>query len=213
MKIISHRGYWKESAEKNSSIAFKRSFDLGYGTETDIRDRNGELVISHDIPIGGEMTFEGFLQIYKQCSCNEPLALNIKSDGLQKPLKNLLDNYGVSNYFIFDMSVPDAIASFREGLKCYSRQSEYEAECSFYDQAIGVWMDEFETDWVEPASVEKHLKKGKRVCIVSPELHGRDPKTKWLKYRELNNLQGSENITLCTDLPELAEEFINNGKN
>ena len=46
MKIISHRGFWKESKEKNSEAAFKRSFENGFGLETDIRDYNGDLVVS-----------------------------------------------------------------------------------------------------------------------------------------------------------------------
>ena len=47
MVILSHRGYWKD-ARKNSVDAFKASFVREFGTETDIRDYNGELVISHD---------------------------------------------------------------------------------------------------------------------------------------------------------------------
>ena len=61
MRIISHRGYWNTPAEKNTIHAFQRSFALGFGTETDIRDLKGELVISHDMPIGDEIRFEDFL--------------------------------------------------------------------------------------------------------------------------------------------------------
>ena len=49
MIILSHRGYWKDVNEKNQQVSFERSFSLGFGTETDIRDYKGELVISHDI--------------------------------------------------------------------------------------------------------------------------------------------------------------------
>ena len=49
MIILSHRGYWKLESEKNKPIAFDRSFSLGFGTETDIRDYRGKLVISHDL--------------------------------------------------------------------------------------------------------------------------------------------------------------------
>ena len=48
MLIISHRGYWGQNVNKNTKDAFKRSFNLGFGTETDIRDHDGTLVISHD---------------------------------------------------------------------------------------------------------------------------------------------------------------------
>lgn len=53
---------------------------MGYGTETDIRDIQGKLVISHDMPQGNEITFEELLQIMD--GRNLPLALNIKADGM-----------------------------------------------------------------------------------------------------------------------------------
>lgn len=41
MQILSHRGYWKSMEEKNSIIAFDRSFFSLYGLETDLRDMGG----------------------------------------------------------------------------------------------------------------------------------------------------------------------------
>ncbi|WP_320820884.1 hypothetical protein [Thalassolituus sp.] len=212
MNIISHRGYWQSDVEKNTEIAFERSFRLGFGTETDVRDCQGKLVISHDIPTGNEILMSRFLEIYKASGCGKTLALNIKSDGLQYPLMKLLEDYEVLNYFIFDMSVPDALSSIKSGLTAYTRQSEYEKECSFYELSNGVWMDEFSTDWIDLQSIKIHLKNNKKVCIVSPELHGREYLSKWKKYKEITKVLDSKNITLCTDLPELAEELIN-GKN
>ena len=45
MKIISHHGFWHIPSEKNTETAFCRSFELGFGTETDVRDSLGALVI------------------------------------------------------------------------------------------------------------------------------------------------------------------------
>ena len=64
MEIISHRGFWLSSDEKNSNLAFQRSFQQHFGTETDIRDFNGELVISHDIPISKETSIDDFFSLY-----------------------------------------------------------------------------------------------------------------------------------------------------
>lgn len=36
--------------EQNKLVAFKRAINFGFGIETDIRDFNGKLVISHDLP-------------------------------------------------------------------------------------------------------------------------------------------------------------------
>jgi glycerophosphoryl diester phosphodiesterase len=49
-RILAHRGYWLEPGEKNSLSAFRRAFEGGFGIETDIRDLDGELVVSHDPP-------------------------------------------------------------------------------------------------------------------------------------------------------------------
>ena len=79
MIVLSHRGYWKEVSEKNLSIAFERSFSLGFGTETDIRDYKGELVISHDIADEKCISVKEMFEIYNKYDNTLPLALNIKS--------------------------------------------------------------------------------------------------------------------------------------
>ena len=50
IQIISHRGFWKNDEEKNTLEAFQKSFSNGFGIETDIRDLDGRIVISHDVP-------------------------------------------------------------------------------------------------------------------------------------------------------------------
>jgi hypothetical protein len=66
--------------------AFDRSFSLEFGTETDLRDMGGELVISHDPALEGALSAETFFSAYNQSALDLPLALNIKADGLQKLL-------------------------------------------------------------------------------------------------------------------------------
>ena len=90
MIILSHRGYWKTAEEKNTLKAFERSFSMGFGTETDIRDYECELVISHDIADEKSIKLEDFFRIYDDFNKSLPLALNIKADGLQLKLKSLL---------------------------------------------------------------------------------------------------------------------------
>lgn len=204
MQIISHRGYWKSEEEKNTEIAFRRSFELGFGTETDIRDYMGELVISHDIADKNSLAAEELFKIYSSYNKDLPLALNIKADGLQLKLKELLEKYKVNNYFVFDMSVPDGLVYLRHGLNSYTRQSEYEQEPSFYDEAAGIWLDEFHSHWIENYLIEKHLKKGKDVCIVSPDLHRRSFDLEWKQYKEIKD----KKFILCTDFPEKAEEYF-----
>ncbi len=207
MKILSHRGYWKEVAEKNTIEAMRRSFSLGFGTETDVRDYNGELVISHDIADENAISFQKFLEIYGEYNKDLPLALNIKSDGLQLKLKEALARNKIENYFLFDMSIPDALGYLRNEVKnVFTRQSEYEKDPSFYEKANGVWLDSFEEDWFDNNLISAHLARGKMVCIVSPELHKRSHLESWKKYKFLST---EKNLFLCTDFPEEAHEFFN----
>ena len=209
MRILSHRGFWLRPEEKNSFNAFHRSFSLGFGIETDIRDHGSRLVISHNAPTGSEITLEEMLNLYKELNCSEMLALNIKADGLQQYITYMLGNYDVENYFLFDMSVPDAIASLGVGLKCFTRQSEYEITPTFYKEALGVWLDEFYSDWITPNHLERHIRNDKMVAIVSPELHNRKYHNRWIMFKELNFLIDFKNVFICTDMPLEADKFIN----
>lgn len=209
MIILSHRGFWKVDTEKNSQTAFERSFSLGYGTETDLRDLNGELVISHDPPLNLESNIDFFLNIYNKDKSNLPLALNVKSDGLQNLILDFLKKGSISNYFVFDMSIPDTIAYIKKGMNVFVRQSEYEQNPPLYDEAQGVWLDCFEDIWYNEELVTDHLDNGKKVAIVSSELHKRDHKKHWeiLKiWKSINN----NNLMLCTDLPTDATKYFEN---
>jgi glycerophosphoryl diester phosphodiesterase len=68
MQILAHRGYWQNRKEQNTKEAFIRAFGMGSGVETDLRDCNGEVVISHDMPVSDAsiMCLESFFELYKK---------------------------------------------------------------------------------------------------------------------------------------------------
>lgn len=211
MIVISHRGYWKSLQEKNTEAAFIRSFQLDLGTETDLRDFNNEIVISHDIPDASCMTFQHMLELYKtHTRTSPPLALNVKADGLQEKVKETLEKMDIKNYFFFDMALPDSLAYYKRDLNAFVRYSEYESLNALYDISEGVWLDGFEKDVVEENLVQKILSDGKKVCIVSPELHKRNHLESWEKYKKFNDkLLSSPYLIICTDYPEECMEFFN----
>lgn len=208
MIILSHRGYWKKTHEKNLPIAFERSFSLGFGTETDIRDYKGELVISHDIADENCISVKEMFEVYNKYDNTLSLALNIKADGLQLKLKELLEEYKIENYFVFDMSIPDGLGYLKQNIKAFTRESEYEKVPSFYDEACGTWLDEFQEHWITKEVIEKHIKNNKKICIVSPDLHKREYKNEWQHYKEIEKELGIDNLMICTDYPEIAREFF-----
>lgn len=209
MKIISHRGYWIEPREKNTLHAFRRSFDLGFGTETDIRDLDSQIVISHDMPKKADapLSFENFLEVYVSYEGSIPLALNIKADGIQDEAMRLLNNFSVNEFVFFDMSVPDAVLTAKKGYPFLARRSDLEPHDYLFESCKGFWLDEFENAWIDRSFIETYSSAGKDIYVVSPELHGNEHIARWTQYREMG-LSDFDNVTLCTDMPENAKLFL-----
>lgn len=208
MKVMAHRGLWESTDERNSLPALRRAINKGYGIETDIRDYMGRLVISHNIADSASPLLESFFIDYISVGSNVPLALNVKADGIQKELYNLIFKYEINNYFIFDMSVPEMVMYKKNEMNFFTRHSDIEEQCVLYDDAIGVWLDSFyEEEWLKADIIKKHLNDKKAVCIISSEIHGFDEKYMWDMLKK-ENLE-SDDIMLCTDKPEEAEAFFN----
>lgn len=216
MIILAHRGAWTAHAERNTPAAFERALTSGFGIETDLRDHDGEVVISHDPPPAGKpaLKFREFLELYAGISAPGMLALNIKADGLHDRVQEELArfNVGPDRYFLFDMAPPDALGYLRRQMPCYTRESEIEPVPAFLDRAVGVWMDCFFEDWIDEAAILKHLKVGRAVALVSPELHGRTPENAWNRWREFGRRWNSDDgakLLLCTDHANEAQRFFN----
>ena len=207
VKLLGHRGHWTAPEEKNTLAALARSLNQGHGVETDIRDLDGELVISHDPPRRGVPTLESFLDVYLAAPTRPLLALNIKSDGLQAPLLETLNRRGVTNYFAFDMSLPDTLGYIARGMAVALRLSEYENEMNL--EAPYIWLDAFHGTWYGGADIDRWLAAGYRVCVVSPELHRRPHREIW---EILKPLSGHQNLYLCTDLIEEAQQTFHADK-
>lgn len=201
MKILAHRGYWKNEVEKNSLTAIARAFDNGFGIETDVRDHDGALVIAHDPPDANAREFRLILEQSIDSKCT--IAVNIKADGLASMLKTLFFKHSQIDWFAFDMSIPDMITFAREGLPFFTRASEFENDPACYHAACGIWLDAFHSTWYEPQSIQNWLNDGKKVCIVSAELHRRDRQAHWQWILD-SGIAKHANLMLCTDHPEDA---------
>jgi len=209
MEILAHRGLWYETREKNSEKALVLAVKNGFGIETDVRDLHRTIEVSHDPPMQKLLTLNSIIDSLIKIgnhSYLSTIALNIKSDGIEKLLKQVIDNYSFKKYFCFDMSTPQLMAYQSLGLKTFTRHSDVEPIPVFYDRASGVWLDELISTWLENTSViESHFKKNKQVCVVSPELHGRTYEKVW---DILHPIRYDEKLMLCTDYPDKAREFF-----
>ena len=212
MNILAHRGYWNRKVKRNSDQAIRLALDNGYGFESDIRDYCERLVISHNIADKTAFDAEVVFKWLHEFEDKYTFAINIKADGLKDVLTSFLLKYEITNYFLFDMSVPQMVEFMNMNLTFFTRQSEIELEPCLYDKASGVWIDGFwSTDWISDSLLSKHLENEKKICLVSPELHGRtDYKLFWKKIKDYQIDKGKE--MLFTDVPDEEKEFFNQQK-
>ena len=205
--ILAHRGLWNDPADKNSRDALVAALDHGFGVETDLRDSEGLLWISHDpvTAVEGAIRAAQFFEDCAGANRDGRLALNIKADGLQNMIYDAIDAARVpmARLFAFDMSTPDALGYIRHGFPVYSRASEYETEQPFADIAHGVWLDNFTGDFPQVQKAIELLEAGHRVAMVSPELHGRPHEAFWQEILQ-SGLHVYPKFELCTDFPNEA---------
>ena len=210
INIIAHRGLWGKKRDQNTIKSLVKAIDSGFGVELDLRDYKNDIIISHDPLKKNERKiqfFKTFISEYKKMNTSKTLAINIKSDGLSNDIKKILIKKNITNYFVFDMSVPDMLGYLKSNLTVFSRHSEYENKPVFYEQANGIWIDAFENEWWGEETLKFHLEAQKSVCIVSPELHRRNFQLTWNKLSSMSIID-DQNLMLCTDYPEHARKFF-----
>lgn len=208
IQLLAHRGLWQTPNEQNTLASFSDAFSNGFGIEFDVRDHKKNLLISHDTPRGDEIQFEKFLELYQDKGNDLPLAINIKSDGLLEVLKKQLHEFKISNYFIFDMSIPETVKYMRSELNIFVRCSEFENYPSL--SSYGLWLDDFGNFAEFDAIFSECLQQNRAVSLVSPELHKREYKEKWQTWKSLLNKykHNQSPIYLCTDFPLIAKQFF-----
>jgi hypothetical protein len=215
MIILAHRGLWASKREQNGIPALCDALRRGCGIETDIREDRGQLVISHDCPTGAEPAFNEFLEAVRALNSTQIMALNIKEDGLQAMLESSIAQYAIppERFFLFDMAVPDAMGYLARSMPCFTRQSEVEEVPAFVDSAAGVWLDCFYKEWIDVDVIRSHFLAGRRVALVSPELHGREKMAAWPKWREAEKMLleagQADRLMICTDYPLEARAYFN----
>ena len=83
-----------------------------------------------------------------------------------------------------------------------------EKEPILYKESNGVWLDEFHSSWIDREIIYFHHNNNKKVCIVSPELHGRSHHKEWDKYKNISRENRELNIIICTDFPLEARSYF-----
>lgn len=208
IEIIAHRGIWKSQQEQNSIAAIHAALAAGFGVELDVRDLDGELVVAHDLPRAGAPRFDALYNEVSAIDVSRSWAVNVKADGLQDLLAPYAEKLG-RRAFVFDASVPELRKYQQRGFRTFTRFSDIEPDPHLYALAAGIWVDCFARD-THPAEVfAPWLSEGKRLCFVSPELHGRQRSGLWVWLRDWSkHLADKRSVALCTDFPCEAKEYF-----
>ena len=210
MKILAHRGICLNGKKENTLNSLFKGLDEGFGVETDIRDFNGQLVISHDIPTNDSaIPLERLLRYYSDGKFTSILGINIKSNGLHSQLHRELHDHNIKQYFVFDMSVPDTLGYLKMGMTTFIRQSDVESHPEMVPLTQGIWLDELIKPWINAKVILGQTATTNSLCIVSPELHRREHKRQWSQIEKALDLGCPEKkLMICTDYPHEAKRIF-----
>ena len=177
-----------------------------YGVEIDIRSYGKELILHHDPFEKGE-NFSKWLSNYDHGT----LILNVKEEGLEESIMDLLFKHKINNYFFLDQSFPFLIRQHKKvNNNSALRFSEYESMESIlksYKFAKWVWVDCFSELPLTMDIIIKMKSLGLNICLVSPELQGHvDPK--FIKEFK-NKVKNYKNLinAICTKYPDVWKDY------
>lgn len=193
MLIVQHR--------VNDSIKLAET-PRDYGIEIDIRSDERGLYLSHDPYLTGQRLSE-FLDSYG----HRLIVLNVKEEGLEPKVEELLELHGVSNYFFLDQSIPFLVKRGIRGLtKQAARISEYESIESLRlisNFCQWAWIDFFNAPNLRPDLISEIQSLGLKVCLVSPELHSMERQVEAFELAAQVKQSGLKIEAVCTKLPDI----------
>ena len=197
MKVIHHR---------RNTIEELKSSSKKHGIEIDIRSEGKNLIIQHDPFVPG-VYFGNWISFYK----HKTLILNVKEEGLESKLIQIMNSRNINDYFFLDQSFPSLVKWANLGeRRCAIRVSEFEpieTALLFAGKLDWVWVDCF-THFPLTTKDFDRLKKGKfKIYLVSPELQGRNSKEEIESMIEVIKKRKIEADAVCTKYPDLWESF------
>ena len=115
--------------------------------------------------------------------------------------------YKINDFFFLDQSFPFLKKTAVTGeSRCAVRVSEYESietVLSLSDMVDWVWVDCFSRFPLNQEDAHRLKNLGFKLCIVSPELHGREKPSQVLEYRRQIEQLGIKGDAVCTKYTDL----------
>lgn len=188
-------------AHRINTIQELKKVPTNFGVEIDLRDKDDKIILQHDPFKNGE-DFENWLQSYS----HKLIILNIKSERIEFKVLELLKKYNVKKYFFLDSSFPMIYALSQQNEKNIAiRFSEFEGIDTILkvkDRISWVWVDCFTKLHLDQKIFTKLKSTGLKLCLVSPELQGRDADIE--NYSNFLQKEGFEFDAICTKQKNIA---------
>lgn len=196
MNLIAHR---------RNTVNELLATDKKYGIEVDIRSHGQKMIIGHDPFVDGAF-FDEWIDAYQHGT----LILNVKEEGLEARLIALMVEKGIDDYFFLDQSFPFLIKWSNLGeSRCAVRVSEFESietAMTLAGKVNWVWVDCFTQFPLSEEDGQRLKSAGFKLCIVSPELQGRDADAEIPAMAALMRERHIHFDAVCTKRPDLWEE-------
>ena len=186
MEFIAHRINTLEELKK---------LPTEYGVELDLRDKGDNLIMVHD-PFSDGEDFEEYCKHYKHGT----MILNIKSERIEHRVLEIIQKYNIPKYFFLDSSFPMIYLLSKEGESNVAvRFSEFEGldtVLNIQGKIDWVWVDCFTKLPINQENFQILKKAGFKLCLVSPELQGRDEDIE--EYKAYLEKEGVVFDAICT---------------
>jgi hypothetical protein len=177
-------------AHRINTIDELKSIPINYGIEIDLRNDRNFIILAHDpFELNVYDEFEEYLKYYKHAF----LILNIKTEGIEFRVLELLKKYNITNYFFLDCSFPMIHKLIELGeTNIAIRFSEFESFntiMNLKNKIKWIWVDCF-TKFPVCKDIYKIFKNNNfKLCYVSPELQNQENKLEIYKdFIKKNNL-------------------------
>lgn len=153
-----------------NTIEELRTIPIEDGVEIDVRSNKGVPYLSHFVNEDGVL-FEDWLKHYK---LKGTLVINVKEEGLETIILNLLEKYNVNNYVFLDEPFWYLLNSSRKfNNKNFAiRVSKFESvETAIKSRELSdwVWYDYFD-DYINIEDIKTLIDNGFKVIMPAPEL-------------------------------------------
>lgn len=188
-------------AHRVNDPAQLRATPRDLGVEVDVHAYGDRLVVHHDAFADG-VDFERWLEAYDHAL----LVLDVKEEGVERRARELVLARGIEDFFMLNLHFPALVQMVAAGERRIAvRVSEFESPATalrLAGRADWVWLDLFTRFPLDREEYESLRDARFSLCLVSPELVGRDVGTIAGLRRQLDD-GGFEVDAVCTKRPDL----------